>query len=310
MPIENTPRNKIWRFSEKDEQLLTTMGAQTSLEKRQEPPVDHIGDKSGFIFSAAAHLALLGFFVLGLNWASKPPPAFEAVMWSEIQQKPTMAQTQSKPEPVKTPKPEPKPQPKPVPPVSKAPEPVAKPDIKLPTKKIEKKQEKKPEPKPEPKPQPKPKPEPKPEPEPKPKPAPKPEPNKPKPEPKFDPDLAKKLREQELARITGGAPATKSQSAGTSRNQAQYADKIRQYVRSKIMFPGAQDLSGNPEAVFEVRQMPNGEIISVTQKKSSGVPAWDAAVERAIQRSSPLPRAEDGSVEAVLVVSFRPKDVQ
>ncbi|MEK9816933.1 MAG: energy transducer TonB, partial [Limnobacter sp.] len=105
------------------------------------------------------------------------------------------------------------------------------------------------------------------------------------------------------------APNTGSASAGTSRNKAQYSDRIRQYVRSKLVFPGADSVDGNPEAVFEVKQLPNGEIVSISQKKSSGLPAWDSAVERALQRSSPLPRAEDGSVEPVLVLSFRPKDV-
>ena len=173
---------------------------------------------------------------------------------------------------------------------------------------MKKKPEPKPEPKkPEPKPEPK-KPEPKPEPK---KPEPKPEPKKPepKPEPKLDPDLAKKLRQEELARIMGGSPNTGSTSAGNSRNKAMYSDRIRQYVRSKLVFPGADSIDGNPEAVFEVRQLPTGEIVSITQKKSSGLAAWDSAVERALQRSSPLPRAEDGSVEPVLVLSFRPKDV-
>mgnify|MGYP006194427391 FL=1 len=181
-------------------------------------------------------------------------------------------------------------------------------EIELPKPEPKKKPEPKPEPKkPEPKPEPK-KPEPKPEPK---KPEPKPEPKKPepKPEPKLDPDLAKKLRQEELARIMGGSPNTGSTSAGNSRNKAMYSDRIRQYVRSKLVFPGADSIDGNPEAVFEVRQLPNGEIVSITQKKSSGLPAWDSAVERALQRSSPLPRAEDGSVEPVLVLSFRPKDV-
>ena len=174
----------------------------------------------------------------------------------------------------------------------------------MPKPEPKKKPEPKPEPKkPEPKPEPK-KPEPKPEPK---KPEPKPEPKK--PEPKIDPEVAKKLRQEELARIMGGAPNTGSTSAGTSRNKALYSDRIRQYVRSKLVFPGADTVDGNPEAVFEVKQLPNGEIVSITQKKSSGLPAWDSAVERALQRSSPLPRAEDGSVEPVLVLSFRPKDV-
>ena len=123
----------------------------------------------------------------------------------------------------------------------------------------------------------------------------------------------KKLRDEEIARATGGLPTpnpSQANNAGNSKNKAQYGDKIRQYVRSRIVFPGASNLNGNPQAIFEVRQLPTGEIVSIEKKQSSGNPEWDNAVERALMRSSPLPKADDGSVEPVLVLSFRPKDVQ
>lgn len=293
------PRNG-WEFTPAHQALLSKMSKESGLESRLEPPEDHTGEKAGLTASLMAHLALVAFFVIGLNWNVEEPAAFEAVLWSEMPANEPIAVQQPKPEPVpEPPKPEPvaeTPPPKPVEP--------PKAEIELPKPEPKKKPEPKPEPKkPEPKSEPK-KPEPK-------KPEPKPEPKKPepKPEPKLDPELAKKLRQEELARIMGGSPNTGSTSAGTSRNKAQYSDRIRQYVRSKLVFPGADSVDGNPEAVFEVRQLPNGEIVSITQKKSSGLPAWDSAVERALQRSSPLPRAEDGSVEPVLVLSFRPKDV-
>lgn len=285
------PRNG-WEFTPAHQALLSKMSKESGLESRLEPPEDHTGEKAGLTASLMAHLALVAFFVIGLNWNVEEPAAFEAVLWSEMPANEPIAVQQPKPEPVpEPPKPEPvvetpPPPPKPVEP--------PKAEIELP-----KPEPKKPEPKPEPK-----KPEPK-------KPEPKPEPKKPepKPEPKLDPELAKKLRQEELARIMGGSPNTGSTSAGSSRNKALYSDRIRQYVRSKLVFPGADSVDGNPEAIFEVRQLPTGEIVSITQKKSSGLPAWDSAVERALQRSSPLPKAEDGSVEPVLVLSFRPKDV-
>lgn len=291
------PRNG-WEFTPAHQALLSKMSKESGLESRLEPPEDHTGEKAGLTASLMAHLALVAFFVIGLNWNVEEPAAFEAVLWSEMPANEPIAVQQPEPVP-EPPKPEPvaeTPPPKPVEP--------PKAEIELPKPEPKKKPEPKPEPKkPEPKPEPK-KPEPK-------KPEPKPEPKKPepKPEPKLDPELAKKLRQEELARIMGGSPNTGSTSAGTSRNKALYSDRIRQYVRSKLVFPGADSVDGNPEAVFEVRQLPNGEIVSITQKKSSGLPAWDSAVERALQRSSPLPRAEDGSVEPVLVLSFRPKDV-
>ena len=284
------PRNG-WEFTQAHQALLSKMSKESGLESRLEPPEDHTGEKAGLTASLLAHTALIAFFVIGLNWNVQEPAAIEAVLWSEIPANEPIAVPKPQPERV-----QPRPKPEPVVKTPPPPKPVVKPkaDIELP--------------KPEPKKKPEPKPEPK-KPEPK-KPEPKPQPKtEPKPEPKIDPEVAKKLRQEELARIMGGAPNTGSTSAGTSRNKALYSDRIRQYVRSKLVFPGADSIDGNPEAVFEVRQLPTGEIVSITQKKSSGLPAWDSAVERALQRSSPLPRAEDGSVEPVLVLSFRPKDV-
>ena len=257
--------------------LLNKIGQDNALGQRPATPADHTGDKVGLTMSIAAHLLLVLFFVIGLAWKTEEPAPFEAILFAEL------PGPSAQPAPTPEPQPEPEPVAKPEP--AKQPEPAPEPpkaDIKLP--------------KPEPK-----KPEPK-----------KPEPKKPepKPEPKVNSDLLKKLRDEEIARATGGLPATGSSSAGNSRNKAQYSDKIRQYVRSRIVFPGASSVDGNPQAVFEVRQLPTGEIVSITQKQSSGIPAWDSAVERALQRSSPLPKADDGSVEPVLLLSFRPKDIQ
>ncbi len=116
--------------------------------------------------------------------------------------------------------------------------------------------------------------------------------------------MAKKLRQEELARIMGGAPNTGSTSAGTSRNKALYSDRIRQYVRSKLVFPGADTVDGNPEAVFEVKQLPNGEIVSITQKKSSGLPAWDSAVSVLCSAPARYPGPKTVQLEPVLVLSF------
>lgn len=287
-----------WNFTIAHQALLSKISKESGLASRLEPPVDRTGDKAGFVVSLLAHLVLVAIFTLGLNWKTEEPAAFEAILWSEIipSSEPT-ATKQTKVQPVEK---QAKRQPtvEPTPPKQIA---SRKADIQLQKKEIKPEPKKKPEPKiPETKKtESKPKPESKPEPKPEPK----------ETEPALNTELATKLRQEELARIMGGAPNIGSSSAGTSRNKAQYSDKIRQYVRSKLVFPGADAVSGNPEAIFEVKQLPTGEIVSITQKKSSGLPAWDSAVERALQRSNPLPKAEDGSVEPVLVLSFRPKDV-
>ena len=68
-------------------------------------------------------------------------------------------------------------------------------------------------------------------------------------------------------------------------------------------------MAGNPEAIFEVVQLPTGEIIDVQLKKSSGVRAYDDAVQRAILKSSPLPRPERADLfQRSLTLKFRPTD--
>jgi colicin import membrane protein len=233
----------------------------------------------GLILSVLVHVILLAVLAINVRWNTTPPAPYEAVLWASLP-----GQSTSKPEPT-IPKSTPaKPIPiKPTPPKPE-PEPKAEPRVKQPDIAINKKPESK---KIEPK---------------------KPEPPKPK-ETAPSSDTLKKLREEELARSLGGLPSGKANATGsTGRNTAQYSDKIRQHVRSRIVFPGASSVEGNPQVVFEVRQLPTGEIVGVVQKQSSGNSAWDAAVERALQRSSPLPKADDGSVETVLVMSFRLKD--
>jgi colicin import membrane protein len=74
----------------------------------------------------------------------------------------------------------------------------------------------------------------------------------------------------------------------------------------RIDYPGAkQDI----EARFMVSQLPSGEVMSVKKTKSSGVAAYDTAVENAIYKASPLPKRDDGTVARELELVFNLKDV-
>ena len=88
---------------------------------------------------------------------------------------------------------------------------------------------------------------------------------------------------------------------------ADYAASIRARIRSRISFDPVR-APDNPEVIFVVEQQATGRVIKVTKKKSSGNAGWDAAVERAIWGSSPLPRTADGQVENPLTLAFRPLD--
>ena len=69
------------------------------------------------------------------------------------------------------------------------------------------------------------------------------------------------------------------------------------------------DIKGDPESIFDVVQLPTGEVLSVKLRKSSGHPGYDGAVERAILKSSPLPRPDRPDLfDRELKLTFRPKD--
>ena len=60
---------------------------------------------------------------------------------------------------------------------------------------------------------------------------------------------------------------------------------------------------------FDVVQLPTGEVIDVRLAKSSGVRAYDDAVQRAILKSSPLPRPAQAELFVrTLELRFRPQE--
>ena len=248
------------------------------------------GRVSSFLLAAAVHLLLFAVLVFGVRWQNRPPEAVVVELWNE----PVPAPVQAEPTPVPNVA---KPEPAPEPAVLK-PEPVVpKPDIA----------EKAPPPKP--------------------KPVPKVAPPKPKAvvarEP---PKVAARPRDQEAQRqireqlnreqaslaIDRERQQIKDQlardvSVAQKRDYEAYAGRIKAKIRGNIVLP--PDLKGNPEAIFDVVQLPTGEVLSVRLRKSSGHAAYDEAVERAVLKSSPLPRPDRPEFfQRALELKFRPLD--
>lgn len=267
------------------------------LDKREEP-----GKKYALAFTVMVHVGLIAALFLGVQWKSSPTEVMEVELWSAT---PKQATYVPPPPPPPPPPPEVKPEPKPIPRVEPKPEPVLKkPDIAI------KEEKKKPEPKkPEPKPEP-PKPEPK-KPEPK-KPEPKPELKPPPKVPDFSKELSRETAELKprpnpsTQHMANAAAAEAEQRASSNkRGMADYANKIRGKVRGNIVLPPS--IQGNPEAIFEVSQLPTGEVLNVRLKHSSGNPALDTAIERAIRKSSPLPKPDDPSLfKRELEIKYKP----
>lgn len=252
-------------------------------EERREPAL-----LRSAALAAAVHLVLLTVLFFGVRWQNRPPEAVVVELWSA----PPVAQAPEppKPEPVIVPE---LPQPEPV---------IEKPDIAI---------KEPPKPKPKPVPVVKPRPEP---PKPKPRPVAKPEP----PRPALREAEAKKRMQEELAREQASLALDRERqqirdqlaresNAARDRAIAGWVDKVRAKIRSNIVMP--PDIKGNPEAIFDVVQLPSGDVLSATLRKSSGHGAYDRAVENAIRKSSPLPRPERAELFVRnLELRFRPQD--
>ena len=227
------------------------------------------GRIASFVLAAAMHLALFAVLVFGVSWQNRPPEAVQVELWNE----PPPAPVEVKPAPV--------PEPAAVKPESV----IAKPEIAL--KAPEKMK-------------------------PVPKPVPKAEPLKPRVD-----DSQKRIRE-ELAReqasfaIDRERQQLKDQlardaSSSQKRDHDAYAGRIKAKIRGNIVLP--QDIKGNPEAIFDVVQLPTGEVLTVKLRKSSGHAGYDEAVERAVLKSSPLPKPDKPDLfQRALELKFKPLD--
>jgi colicin import membrane protein len=237
-----------------------------------------------FALSAAVHVVLAAVLFLGVRWQVHPPETVTVDLVDALPPPPAPVVEAPKPPPPAPPKVEPE---------LKPPPPVAKPDIVIREK---------------------------------PKPKPKPEPKKveAKPDPALEKRMRERMREQlameqkaldqqqqerRLRELLAAQQADAARKAATARASAlgEYIARIQGKVRGNWILP--QDLQGNPEAIFLVIQLPTGEILNTKLLKSSGNPAYDSAVERAILKSSPLPLPSDRSLfDRELKLTFRLRD--
>jgi colicin import membrane protein len=241
-------------------------------EERVDP-----GRGASVLLSLATHLLLVAILVFGVRWQNKPAEVVQVELWEA-----------PRPAPVVEP---PKPEPKVEPPAPKPEPKIEKPDIVV---------EKAPPPKP------------KAEKKPEPKPVAKPEPLKPRV------DEAKKRMQEQLAREQAAVAIDREQAqireqlareaaAAGAKAMADWMAKVRAKIRGNMVLP--PDVKGNPEALFDVVQLPTGEVLSVKLRKSSGHAALDAAIERAILKSSPLPKPDSReSPPRSFVLKYNPLD--
>lgn len=128
-------------------------------------------------------------------------------------------------------------------------------------------------------------------------------------------EQVRRMADAEAAQAAQQASQAEARAAASRREAAvasvvgQFRDQISAKVRGNTRLP--DNLVGNPEVRCLVRLLPTGEVQSVRVTRSSGNAAYDDAVVRAIEKSSPFPLPEDRDARAQFVpeLSFvhRPK---
>ncbi|WP_423600733.1 cell envelope integrity protein TolA [Roseateles sp. MS654] len=288
------------------------------------PPAPGLG--RGFSFAVAAHVLLVVALSFGVSWRSTPVPALEAELWSAVPQAAAPKEqlpTETQPEP-------PKPQPEPPRPQQPTPQEVqAQRDAEIAIAKAKERKQKEEQEQREAEDKRKQDQRRKDEAEQKERDrkareeqAKKDEARKDEKE-KADKAKAEKARkeaearaeaqrQENLRRIQGMAGATGGPtSTGTAQRSsgpsANYAGRIKARVRPNIIYndPGGPS---NPEAEVEVRAAPDGTIVARKVVKASGLPDFDNAVLRAIDKTEKLPLDTDGTVPRVMIITFRPRE--
>lgn len=252
-----------------------------ALERRPEP-----GRGPAGALALMVHLAFFAFLVFGVSWRTLPPQGLTVDLWTGPTTNAPVPPAPPPPAPepeVKAPPPEPKPEPKPVPKAEPKPEPrpaPPKPDIALKEKQEKAKQEQQ---------------------------AKREEAERKRQQEEQAKRDQRALAEARQRQAEQEALARQTQAAAASaqaRAIDEFKGRILAKVKRSIVLPA--ELPGNPQAVFEVVLLPGGDVLSVRLVKSSGHPAYDAAVERAIVKAQPFPLPPDPA----LFEKFRTLDLR
>jgi len=252
-----------------------------ALQKRSQP-----GRLRAIVLAVIVHVVFFGLIVFGVTWQSRTEAPVEAELWKDLPPTPRTGPKPPEPDPTPPPKAEPEPPkpepPKPVKPPPEPPKPVKaeppKPDPAVAEKLEREKREKEKREKLEREKLEKEKREAE---------------KKRQDEAKKKADDAKKKQEdakkkQEDDRVRKEAEQAREAAAAVRQKEFdRYVNAIRVKVEGKTNPPA--NITGNPEVHVRIKILPGGEVLDAQIVRSSGNPAYDAAVERGIRSASPLP---------------------
>ncbi|MEC5218101.1 colicin import membrane protein [Actimicrobium sp. GrIS 1.19] len=122
-----------------------------------------------------------------------------------------------------------------------------------------------------------------------------------------------KIRDEEMRRIAGGAAVGTGGSGDAPKSQGprgdpSYIQKVGAKIKSNTVFNVPEDTEGNPAVEYAVDLLPDGSVRGIRKVKSSGLPGFDEAVSRAIEKSQPFPPDKSGIAPSGFTVSHKPKN--
>jgi colicin import membrane protein len=106
---------------------------------------------------------------------------------------------------------------------------------------------------------------------------------------------------------TGSATSTGT-AAQTSGPSGAYAARIASLVRENVTYPEINQITGDPRVTILVNLSPDGTVLTAKVERSSGVPSWDQAVLRAIERVQHFPPDSNGKIWTPMLVKAGPRD--
>ena len=131
------------------------------------------------------------------------------------------------------------------------------------------------------------------------------------------------VRERELARVAGGKPSQTQAGVPTGDRTARFQNlsgaarasfiaRVTACIRPHIIFDVPAGVKrGQYTAGYRVRLMPTGDQLGAPAKtKSSGLPGYDAAVERAIAKCPRFPTVPGVVMPGEVSLTFDPVDVR
>ncbi len=136
---------------------------------------------------------------------------------------------------------------------------------------------------------------------------------------------AEQQREQQLAKLqqqarsdymknlmsqAGNGPSSSTGTAAvTSGPSGAYAARLATLVRQNVIYPQIDQIQGDPKVIITVTLDPNsGEVLGAKLERSSGVPSWDQAVLRAVQRVGRFPADGSGRWYTPMEIKAGPRD--